>query len=137
MMTRLYDPADYDTFAKWWTGRGGIVVPKVLLPSLGVIVEDDKVMRAAAWLYRDSDSKVGWVAWTVTNPENTAFASVRAVQLLLGAMAALAEEFKLPLLYAQIQQKGLMKAFERAGFQTSHPVTQMVRLCQPPPSFST
>ena len=137
MKTRLYDAEDYQTVRPWWDIRGETRVPKELLPSLGVVVEDASDLVAASWLYRDVDGKLGWVAWTVTNPANSAFRSARAIQLLLGAMVSLAEEFSIPLLYAQVMQSGLSKAFQRAGFQNTHIVNQMIRPCLPPLSFST
>lgn len=128
MNVRLYTPEDYPTLLTWWEGHEVAAIPKGLLPSLGVVIEDDKGPILAAWLYRDADGKLGWIAWTVSRPGSPGRSVYRAVKQMLGAMEELAKEFKIPLLYAQLMQPGLRRVFESSGFIASHPVQQMTKL---------
>lgn len=131
MRTRLYSSEDYPKILPWWTRRDATPIPPQLLEGMGVVVEaPDGVLLASAWLYVERGGRLAWLAWTITNPDNSPLTSAKALRILLGAMDELADVLGVPMIYAQIQQPSLKRLFESCGFEATHQSTQLLKICQ-------
>lgn len=67
-----YAPADYSTLETWWHEHGATPPPEVILPKLGVIVQEfgegDPSPVAALFLYLDNSTGVCFLEHIVTRP---------------------------------------------------------------------
>lgn len=68
MRLRPITAPEYEVVCQWWTARNLPCVPRVVLPELGVIVEDEGRDVAAGWIYFDAHNHIGLVDWITTNP---------------------------------------------------------------------
>lgn len=81
--------SDYHTLKRWWELRGTAAPPVGILPAVGVIAIDERgVPVACAWLYEDKAERVGMVEWETTNPSFSAFACLRALNMIFGFFEA-------------------------------------------------
>lgn len=120
MTTRLYTPQDYPTVAAWWDGHKQPPVPPSVLPVCGVIVEEEALPIAAAWLYQDNSVGVAWLAWIVSNPDVSAFDAEKALDVLLGGCEAVARDLNRGVLFTMTDRGSLGRWFERNGFVRNH-----------------
>lgn len=69
MKVRRFIPTeDYHVVRTWWEKRGQLAPPMVILPAVGVIVEDEGHPIACAFLYEDRAGTVAMIEWEATNP---------------------------------------------------------------------
>jgi len=120
MKTRLYSPEDYATICEWWKGHKIGCVPAALLPKCGVLVEDEGELICAAWIYMDNSVGVAWMSWLTTKPKLTVKRCAKALEILMGAIEVLCNEFDYGILFTMTDQHGLGKWFERNGFSPNH-----------------
>lgn len=73
MNTRIYKHTDFTDLMHWWRQHWGDAPNPSMLPSSGLISQDeDGVDRAAGWLYLDTTTPTALLCWLVANPENSA-----------------------------------------------------------------
>ena len=88
MIIRPFLPEDYPEVSKWFTQRKWPRSPKLShLPATGWIVEKDEKRLAAAWLYL-TNSDMALLEWSVTNPSESPFLCLRAMQRLADYIVA-------------------------------------------------
>lgn len=117
----LIDDIDafHPTAAAWWQGHGWPVVPKEILPKLGLraLADDGTRPVAATWLYMDNSVGVSMLEWTVADPA----ASPRLVAVALSHLVRFARQEAKRLDYAVMlttcRQESLSKLLQRSGFQ--------------------
>lgn len=133
MKTRLTTNEDYAVVATWWPAHGWNVVPQVVLPKCGVMVESDAgEPMAAAWLYMDNSVGVAWMEWAVTNPKNTPKQSYLAITMLVQAVREVALELDYGVLMTSARQEALVRVYERNGFTKSDTgVTHLLMMTKP------
>ena len=120
---------DYEEFSRWWDAHGWKPVPKEILPPTGFVAYDDNGMKAAGWLYMDANVPMGIMEWIVTNPDNTARESLKAIHIVLEQILRLADEVGLKAIYSSVQNGGLEKIYNRYGFvSTDKQMTSVVRV---------
>ncbi len=74
---------DYPVIRTWWERRGSPAPSPVILPDVGVIVENHGDLVACAFLYTDSAGRVAMAEWEATNPDNvSAMAAIRGLNLI-------------------------------------------------------
>ena len=62
---------EYDALARWWTDRGDVAPPALLLQAAdGFAVQHEDKDLVAGWIYLTQHGIVGIVEWTVSNPAN-------------------------------------------------------------------
>lgn len=107
---------DFPVFDEWWKKRGWIMNPEVLPVGTGFVVENNGVPIAAGWVYL-TNSPLAWLEYVVTNPEAGIKERGRCVDLLLsGIIARIKEAGSFKAVFTSLCSRGLMKAYERAGF---------------------
>lgn len=120
MKTRLYKPEDYATIEPWWVSRHQPAVPANILPKCGVVVEEEGLLIAAAWIYQDNSVGVAWLAWLVSNPDVRAFDVEKALEVLLGGCELVIKEFGYGLMFTMTDRGSLGRWFQRNGFTPNH-----------------
>lgn len=118
MKVRLYTKEDYTTVCAWWDRRkAGWKIPEAFLPEVGFVVEQYGKPLAAAWLYEERKGLICWLAYTVSNPDNKAFASLRALVTLTQGAEAYAKKTH-GILFVECEGKsGLNKIYQSNGFK--------------------
>ena len=86
-MTRIITKEDHATLAKWWQSWGWPVTPIDCLPRYGVIADN----TAAGFLY-NTDSKLCWIGWLVTNKSKSIPERSESINAVLKALEAKAKE---------------------------------------------
>jgi len=89
-----------------------------MLPFTGFVIYDDNKMLAAGWLYCMADVPCGMMEWIVTNPDNSARESLKALAILLEQITWLADKVGLKAVYSKVQNKGLEKLYAKFGFKS-------------------
>lgn len=114
MKPRPFDPEkDYDTVAAWWKGHAWRVpLPKSMFPTSGLIIDD----VCAAWLYV-TDSYLSFLGWPVGNPEQSPRVIDRGLEIVIKELQLMAVERGSPYLSAYTNKTGLLKLYDRIGFQ--------------------
>lgn len=96
----------------WWEDRGGTAPVAEMLPPGGFIVED----ICAGWLYL-SDSVLSHYAWTVGNPAKSPKVTLKGFEVLINGVKEYAEASGCPLIFAYTNHHGLLKLYQKHGFQ--------------------
>lgn len=117
MKVRLYTPSDYKTVCQWWHRRNAEwSLPEIFLPEVGFVVEHNGVPLAAAWLFEERKGLICWLAYTVSNPDNKPFTSLRALVALTQGAEAYAKDTH-GILFVECEAKsGLNRIYENQGF---------------------
>lgn len=119
---------DYPVLTVWWEAHGWPVVPRVILPKLGVMAMDGDLRVAAAFLYMDNSVGVSMLEWLVTNPDSTGKQSLAAIGAVVGFLAERALEMDYGVMLTSCRQPALARIYERHGFQrTDEGIIHMVR----------
>lgn len=127
MTIRPFTLEDYPTIHRWWVDHKWTPLPHDLLPVHGFVVEENGVMILAGWLYQ-SDSKIGWLEWIISNPESTHEDRSSAIDLLINVVIYKAKELGMKALFSSLKHDGLMKKYLANGFvKTDENVTNFIR----------
>lgn len=119
---------DYPFLAAWWTAHGWPVVPRAILPKLGVMAMDDDLRVAAAFLYMDNSVGVSMLEWLVTNPDTTGKQSLAGIGGVIGFLAERAVQMDYGVMLTSCRQASLARLFEHHGFaKTDEGIIHMVR----------
>ena len=116
---------DYTELCRWWEGHGWPAVPEQTLPT-GWVIEKDGVLLAAGFLYMARNAPVGYFEYVVTNPDNTARDTYKALDLLFTEVMTFARYNLIQVCFARIGQASLGKMYEKHGFTVGDKVTDMV-----------
>lgn len=104
---------DYDTVAAWWKGHAWPApVPRGMFPTCGLIVDD----VCAAWLYV-SDSYLSFLGWPTGNPAQKSRVVDKGLEIVIKELQLRAVERGSPYLSAYTNKTGLLKLYDRIGFQ--------------------
>lgn len=120
MTTRLYNDADYATFSEWFIRHGSQAVPAAMLPRCGVVVVEEEMPLAAAWLYQDNSVGIAWMAWLVTNPDQPLFHVEQALRVLVQGCEAVAKGLDYGVLFTMTERPALGRFLQREGFAPNH-----------------
>lgn len=81
LQVRMYGEkvGDYQVVSGWWEARHGVPLAEVLLPPVGVIVEDHLGPRAALWCYECFGIGVCFLEFAVTKPRTNRLLATQAL----------------------------------------------------------
>lgn len=120
--------ADHPVLAVWWEAHGWPVVPRAILPKLGVMAMAGDLRVAAGFLYMDNSVGVSMLEWLVTNPDATGRQSLAAIGAVIGFLSERALEMDYGVMLTSCRQPGLARIYERHGFaKTDEGIIHMVR----------
>jgi len=133
MRTRLFNvhggpegEAVYATLCSWWRGHGWVVVDRAALPDCGVIASVGERPVAAVFVYRDHSCRFGMLELLVTNPQNGARESLKAVEAVVARGRAEAKRRGVWFLFTACRQRSLARVYEGVGFtRTDEGVTHL------------
>lgn len=119
---------DHPVLSTWWEAHGWPVVPRAILPKLGVMAMDGDLRVAAAFLYMDNSVGVSMLEWLVTNPDCTGKQSLGGIKAVIEFLAERALELDYGVMLTSCRQPGLARIYEHHGFaKTDEGVIHMVR----------
>ena len=113
MTVRDVTESDMPLMREWWDKHAWPVTPEHLLPDTGYMIDG----LCATWLYV-TNSRVSWVAWTVSNPDAGRKELNVALDLLIEETKIRSVEQGCDLLCLNSGHKGLIKRCKRLGFTT-------------------
>lgn len=118
---------DYAVVRPWWEARGGEAPSREMLPTFGVIAEQDGQPVACAFCYLDATgSGVAMLGWLATRPGSCAHKSGRAMLHLFRFIEQEAERLNYWLLMATYHRPSVVSTLKRLGFRPAD--TGMVQL---------
>lgn len=119
---------DHPVLTAWWTAHGWPVVPRVILPKLGVMAMDGGLRVAAAFVYMDNSCGVCMLEWLVTNPDSTGKQSLAGIGAVIEFLAERVLELDYGVMLTSCRQPALARIYERHGFEkTDEGIIHMVR----------
>jgi len=119
---------DHPVLSVWWEAHGWPVVPRAILPKLGVMAMAGDLRVAAGFLYMDNSVGVSMLEWLVTNPDATGRQSLAAIGAVIGFLSERALEMDYGVMLTSCRQQGLARIFEHHGFaKTDEGIIHMVR----------
>lgn len=133
LRTVPFQAEHYPVVCDWWTRHKFGVIPAALLPTRGLVVQLDDVLVCAGFLY-STDSGMGWIEFVVASPDVKKRVVSMCLDQLLCDLVELSKEIGQRCLFTSSNLKGLIKRFERVGFQIGDTeTTQLIRAnpCQP------
>ena len=111
---------DYDNILKgWWKGWGWEAPSRDFLPQDGqggVMVWDGDTPVCAGFLY-NTNSKVAWVDWIISNKEYKE-SRKEALSILIQTLTSVAKNLDNKFAYALIKHNGLIGVYEQQGYTT-------------------
>tara|TARA_R100001244_G_scaffold131755_1_gene105671 strand:+ start:652 stop:1080 length:429 start_codon:yes stop_codon:yes gene_type:complete len=114
MQARAWDLSkDYSTLRDWCKERKwDSPFPKEVLPSLGVIIEDDSIICAAG-LYIDKKSKFGYMYGIFSRPRTGKIKLFKAMKMCVEGIKKEAENNELSLVYTTTGESSLDKLYTK------------------------
>jgi len=119
---------DYDNYlVGWWKDWKWTAPPRDFLPqdgTGGLMVYDKDIPVCAGFMY-NTNSKVGWVDWIISdknyrkNPERK-----EALNLLISTLMDFCKNANNKYAYALLRHEGLIKTYEQLGFNAGAQYTQ-------------
>ena len=111
---------DYDNIlVGWWKDWGWEAPTREFLPQDGkggVIVYDGDTPVCAGFLY-NTNSKVAWVDWIISNKQYRVKPNRQeAIELLIDSLTNMAKGLGKGFTYALIKHDGLIKTYESLGY---------------------
>ena len=110
----------YDTILKgWWKDWGWEAPNRDFLPqdgAGGVMVWDGDTPVCAGFLY-NTNSKVAWVDWIISNKEYKE-SRKEALSILIQTLTSVAKNLDNKFAYALIKHNGLIGVYEQQGYTT-------------------
>ena len=111
---------DYDNILKgWWKGWGWEAPSRDFLPQDGqggIMVWDGDTPVCAGFLY-NTNSKVAWVDWIISNKEYKE-SRKEALSILIQTLTSVAKNLDNKFAYALIKHNGLIGVYEQQGYTT-------------------
>jgi|TARA_B110000908_G_scaffold172644_1_gene241597 hypothetical protein len=111
---------DYDTTLKgWWKDWGWEAPSRDFLPqdgAGGILVLDGEVPVCAGFLY-NTNSKVAWVDWIISNKDYKE-SRKEALSILISTLTTVAKNLDNKFAYALIKHNGLIGVYEQQGYST-------------------
>lgn len=111
---------DYDNILKgWWKDWGWEAPSRDFLPQDGqggVMVWDGDTPVCAGFLY-NTNSKVAWVDWIISNKEYKE-SRKEALSILIQTLTSVAKNLGNKFAYALIKHNGLIGVYEQQGYTT-------------------
>lgn len=111
---------DYDNILKgWWNDWGWEAPSRDFLPQDGqggVMVWDGDTPVCAGFLY-NTNSKVAWVDWIISNKEYKE-SRKEALSILIQTLTSVAKNLDNKFAYALIKHNGLIGVYEQQGYTT-------------------
>lgn len=133
MQVRKIKHEDYDNIlVKWWRQWRWVPPVRDILPedaTAGFIVYDEDIPVVAGFLY-DTNSKIAWVEWVISNFEyKDRDKRKEAISMLLTYLEALAKAKGKKVAYSLLKNKGLISAYQEQGYQISEKgYTEMIKV---------
>lgn len=107
---------DYPVVTQWWKAQEWPVIPRRVLPPVGIMVDDDKGKKlAAGWLYQ-TDTPISWIEWVVGNPEVDADTRGEAIDTLIDALKQKANQALKPVIYTSTSHPKFRDRLTKHGF---------------------
>ena len=112
---------DYDNIlVGWWKDWGWEAPMREFLPQDGeggIIVYDGDTPVCAGFLY-NTNSKVAWVDWVISNKEYTHKENRKqALKLLIDTLNNMCKDIGKEYCYALLKHEGLIKMYEELGYK--------------------
>ena len=111
---------DYDNILKgWWKDWGWEAPSRDFLPQDGqggIMVWDGDTPVCAGFLY-NTNSKVAWVDWIISNKEYKE-SRKEALSILIQTLTSVAKNLDNKFAYALIKHNGLIGVYEQQGYST-------------------
>ncbi len=111
---------DYDNILKgWWKDWGWEAPNRDFLPQDGqggIMVWDGDTPVCAGFLY-NTNSKVAWVDWIISNKEYKE-SRKEALSILIQTLTSVAKNLDNKFAYALIKHNGLIGVYEQQGYTT-------------------
>ena len=128
--TRPLTAEDYEaTLVGWWKAWEWEAPLRDFLPQNGeggIMVMDDDTPVCAGFIY-NTNSKVAWVDWIISNKDYKESRS-EAIGLLIETLTSIAKNLDNNYAYALIKHKGLIKTYESLGYmQAENYNTEMIK----------
>jgi len=107
---------DYPILEKWFKEhQWDSVIPKEMLPSLGVMIVEEKKEICAAGLYIDKNAKFGFMYGIFSNPNTGKIKLFKAMKMCLQEIKKQAIKNKLGMVYTITGDKALEKLYIQHG----------------------
>lgn len=134
LQLRDYTPEDYPMLCEWWKGHGWEAVPELMLPKLGVIVDEFDAYGfpkpiAASFLYMDNSCGVAMMEWTVSNPKAAGRTTLKAISTIIEFLSISAKEMNYAVILTTCKQQSLSRVFEKGKFIRTD--SEMIHLIKP------
>lgn len=117
MQITYFTEGNYGELCGWWDKHQHAIIPFTSLP-LGVVVSKENKKLAMAFIYTMDGCDVAQLAWTTSNPENSARESYQSVDLAIDALLQIAEKKNKKLILCFSASKGLSKILNRKNINT-------------------
>ena len=118
--THSLKATDYDNLLSSWWKEWGFVPPiKDFLPDNatgGLMVYDGEVPVCAGFLY-ETNSRTAWIEWVISNRQYRGSQRRQAISLLLNKLEELAKDKGFMFIFANNNNRFLIKHFENNGFK--------------------
>ena len=118
--THSLKDTDYDNLlSSWWMDWGFVPPMKDFLPDNatgGLMVYDGEVPVAAGFLY-ETNSRTAWIEWVISNRQYRGSQRRQAISLLLCKLEELAKDKGFSFIFANNNNRFLIKHFENNGFE--------------------
>lgn len=134
LQIREYTPNDYPMLCEWWRGHGWDPVHELMLPKLGVIVDEFdadgfQMPIAASFLYMDNSCGVAMMEWTVSNPKAAGRSIFKAISTIIDFLAISAKEMGYSVILTTCKQPSLARVFQKGKFIRTD--SEMIHLIKP------
>lgn len=120
---RQITESDWETLMSWWEAWPEWVVPvKDSLPDNGTggfIVESNNKPVAACFLYF-TNSKIGWIEWTISDPEYRGKDRNKAIEHLISTSELVLKEKGFKYAFSICRNKNLINKFKKLGWSVSN-----------------
>lgn len=128
--TRPLNAEDYEaTLVGWWKAWEWDAPLRDFLPQNGeggIMVMDGDIPVCAGYIY-NTNSKVAWVDWIISNKDYKESRS-EAIVLLVETLTSIAKNLDNNYAYALIKHEGLIKTYESLGYtQAENYNTEMIK----------
>ena len=128
--TRPLTADDYEaTLVGWWKAWEWEAPLRDFLPQNGeggIMVMDGDIPVCAGFIY-NTNSKVAWVDWIISNKDYKESRS-EAIVLLIETLTSIAKNLDNNYAYALIKHEGLIKTYESLGYmQAENYNTEMIK----------
>lgn len=111
MNIRPYEIHDYMTLFDWWTAHKWTAPAIDMLPRVGLVVDD----ICAGFLYQ-TDSKIAWLEFIVSNPKSDKYKREEALDLLISSCINQAKDMGFKAIFTSVKHPKLKERYVQHGF---------------------